>query len=346
MSHVFEIITENRSESSCIGWEIRLFFLPRSYSADKDGQYLVIKLVDGQLHLIVLVASLQEDEDEIHQIQTQTRLNDGHWHHISLHRASDYHLELLIDSREYYLLTSIHFTDTIYFGRPSFLSSDVLPFNHINTLKICLASLTLNSRLINLREYISSHSPIRNDCFLNSQCPLRSCQNAGRCLDRMKCDCQHTSFQGEFCTDIRTGYLFNDYVPGLIFDQPFQPEKKFVNYLLSFGIVTKMITSEMIRVSDQIQVELHRGHVRVKLAGSMHNDQEFLQNDISVNDGSYHLVQIEYNITGYLRLSVDNKPIVKQLTYRLTFDKPLLLLIGQNPAFRQGFQVRERILSC
>ncbi|CAF4682841.1 unnamed protein product, partial [Rotaria sp. Silwood2] len=66
---------------------------------EKDGQYLVIKLVDGQLHLIVLVASLHEDEDEIYQIQTKTRFNDGHWHHISLHRGSDYHLELISDSR-------------------------------------------------------------------------------------------------------------------------------------------------------------------------------------------------------------------------------------------------------
>ncbi|CAF3592569.1 unnamed protein product, partial [Rotaria sp. Silwood2] len=143
---------------------------------EKDGQYLVIKLVDGQLHLIVLVASLHEDEDEIYQIQTKTRFNDGHWHHISLHRGSDYHLELIIDSREYYLLTSIHFIDTIYFGRPSFLSSDSLPFNHINTLKICLASLTINSRSINLHEYIKTNFHIRNDCFLQSQCPLRYCQ--------------------------------------------------------------------------------------------------------------------------------------------------------------------------
>ncbi|CAF4411329.1 unnamed protein product [Adineta steineri] len=123
---------------------------------DRESQYLMIKLVDGQLHLIVVIASLHEDEDEIHQIQTPIRLNDGHWHHISLYRTSDHHLELIIDSREYYLLTSIHFIDTIYFGRPTFLSSD-----HVNTLKTCLASLTINSRSINLREYIKTNSLIR-----------------------------------------------------------------------------------------------------------------------------------------------------------------------------------------
>ena len=308
---------------------------------DKDGQYLVIKLVDGQLHLIVLVASLHEDEDEIHQIQTKTRLNDGHWHHISLHRASDHHLELLIDSRPYYLLTSVHFVDALYLGRPSFLTADMLPFNHINTLKSCLASLTLNSRSINLREYIPNNSQIRNECFLNSQCPLRPCQNTGRCLDRMKCECQHTSFQGELCTELRTGYLFNDLIPGLTFDQPYQAEKKFTNYRISFGIVTKMVTSELVRVSDQIQVELYRGHTRVKLAGNTQNEHEFVQNEILINDGQYHLVQVEYNVTGHLRVNVDNKAVVKQLTYRLSFDKPLLLLIGQNPAFKNGFQVRK-----
>ncbi len=308
---------------------------------DKDGQYLFIKLVDGQLHLIVIVASLHEDEDEIHQIQTKTRLNDGHWHHISLHRGSDYHLELIIDTREYYLLKSVHFIDTIYFGRPAFLSSDILPFNHINTLKTCLASLTINSRSINLRDYISTNSPIRHDCFLDSQCPLRYCHNTGLCLDRLQCNCQHTSFQGDFCTELKIGYFFNEYTSGLIFDQPYQTEKKFFNYQISFGMITKMITGEIIRVSDQIQIELYRGHVRIKLAGSINNENDFIQNDIIINDGKYHLIQIEYNITGYLRLTVDKKSIVQQLTYRLSFDKPLLLLIGQNPAFRNGFQVSD-----
>ncbi|CAF1302347.1 unnamed protein product [Adineta steineri] len=300
---------------------------------DRESQYLMIKLVDGQLHLIVVIASLHEDEDEIHQIQTPIRLNDGHWHHISLYRTSDHHLELIIDSREYYLLTSIHFIDTIYFGRPTFLSSD-----HVNTLKTCLASLTINSRSINLREYIKTNSQIRNDCFLDSQCPLRHCLNTGLCLDRIKCDCQHTSFQGEFCTDLKIGYFFNEYTSGLIFDQPYRTDKKFSNYKISFGIVTKMLTGEIIRISDQIQIELYRGHIRIKLAGNINDDSDFIQNDIMINDGYYHLVQIEYNITGYLSLNVDNKLIVHQLTYQLLFDKPLLLLIGQNAAFRYGFQ--------
>ncbi len=102
-----------------------------------------------------------------------------------------------------------------------------------------------------------------------------------------------------------------------------------------------MLTGEIIRVSDQIQIELHRGHIQIKLAGNNNNENDFIQNDIMVNDGYYHLIQIEYNITGYLSLTVDKKSIVKQLTYRLAFDKPLLLLIGQNPAFKQGFQVRD-----
>lgn len=299
----------------------------------------MIKLVDGQLHLIIIVASANEDEDEIHQIQTQNRLNDGHWHHVSLHRASEHHLELMIDSREYHLLASIHFLDAIYFGRPSFLSADQLPFNHIQTLKSCLSSVTLNDRSINLHEHIPSQSLSRTSCFLNSQCRLRSCQNTGHCIDRNLCDCQHTSFQGRFCNQLRTGFTFNEFTPGLIFDQPFQPEKRFQSYRLSFGMVTSIANAEMIRVSDQIQIELHRGQIRIKIAGQMQADQEFLHHNTIVNDGAYHLIQIRYNYTGSLGITVDNQIIQKQLSYRLVFDKPLLLLIGQNQAFRQGFQV-------
>ena len=310
---------------------------------DKDSQYLIIKLVDGQLHLIVLIASINEDEDEIYQIQTQTRLNDGQWHHISLHRINNHHLELILDSQVYYLLISIDFFQTIYFGRPTFLTSDMFSMNQISTLKTCLASLSLNSRSVNLRDYIQSNSFIRSECFHDSQCPLRYCHNTGRCLDRIQCDCQHTSFQGEFCTNLKLGYFFNEYTSGLIFDQPYDIEKKFVNYQISFGIMTKMVTGEIIRISDQIQIELNRGYLRIKLAGNNRNENDFLQSESMINDGQYHLVQIEYNQMGMLKLTIDKRSIQQQLNYRLNFEKPLLLLIGQNPAFRHGFQVRREI---
>jgi len=264
---------------------------------------------------------------ELYKIPTKYLLNNNYWHHISFYRASDYHFELIIDSNEYYLLTSIYFLDKIYFGR----SLD----NQIPIIKACFASLTINSHSINLREYIKPNSQIRNDCFLDSQCPLKHCLNTGICRERIRCDCQHTSFQGKFCTNFKLGYSFNDYTPGLIFDQPFLKEKSFSIYQISFGIITKMNLSEIIRINDQISIELYNGLIRIKLIGN-----EFLYHDQIINDGYYHLIQIQYNITGYLYLNVDNKPIFKQLNKKILFDKPLLLLIGQNPAFKNPFQVR------
>ncbi|CAF3434495.1 unnamed protein product, partial [Rotaria sp. Silwood2] len=186
----------------------------------------------------------------------------------------------------------------------------------------------------NLREYIKPNSLIRNDCFLDSQCPLQQCQNTGICFDRIQCDCHHTSFQGKFCTNLKLGYSFNDYTHGLIFDQPFLHEKSFSTYKLSFGIVTKMKKAEIIHINDQISIDLYNGLISIKLIGN-----EFIQNDHPINDGYYHLVKIQYNKTGYLYLNVDNKLLVKQLINGILFDKPLLLLIGQNPAFKHPFQV-------
>ncbi len=255
-------------------------------------------------------------------------MNNNHWHHISFYRASDYHIELIIDSNEYYLLTKIYFLDKIYLSRSL--------GNEISIIKTCFASLTINSHSINLREYIKPNSQIRNDCFLDSQCPLRYCLNTGICHERIQCDCQHTSLQGKFCTNLKLGYSFTDKTPGLIFDQPFFKEKIFLSYKISFGIRTKMNTSDIIRINDQISIELYYGLIRIKLIGN-----EFLYNDQIVNDGYYHLIQIQYNITGYLYLNVDNKMISKQLNRKLLFDKPLLLLIGQNPVFRNPFRVRK-----
>jgi hypothetical protein len=229
------------------------------------------------------------------------------------------------------LLTEIHFLDKIYFGQS--LASQFL--NPISTIKACLASLTIDSHVVNLREYIKPNSQIRNDCFLDSQCPLKQCLNTGFCRERIQCDCQHTSFQGRYCTNFKLGYSFNDSTPGLIFDQPFLKEKPFSNYKISFGIITKINLSEIIRINDQISIDLYQGSIRIKLIGN-----EYLYHDRIINDGYYHLIQMEYNITGYLYLNVDNKTIVKQVKNRILFDKPLLLLIGQNPAFKNPFQVR------
>ena len=312
------------------------FFLSLSSSSDnstnRNNQYLILKLVNGQLHLIIFEPSLPKADDETYQIRTNIPLNNGHWHHISFHRASNHHIELLVDSNEYYLSTSIHFLDKIYIGRPL----NIYFLNHISTIKACFASLTINVHSINLREYIKPNSQIRNDCFLDSQCPLKQCQNTGFCLDRIQCDCQHTSFQGRFCTNFKLGYSFNNYTPGLIFDQPFNKEKPLSIYKLSFGIITKMNTAEIIRINDQISIELYRGSIRIKLIGN-----ESIHNNYLVHDGYYHLIQIQYNITGYLSLNVDNKLIMKQITNKILFDKPLLLLIGQNPVFKYPFQVRD-----
>ena len=297
----------------------------------KNKQYLIIKLVNGQLHLVVVESSLTKPHNEICGIQTCVYLNNNHWHHISLHRASDHHLQLTVDSNEYYLLKSIHFLDKLYFGDP--LNAYFL--NHLLSIKACFASLTINSQPVNLREYIKPYSQVRNDCFLDSRCPLEPCRNTGICLDRIQCDCQHTSFQGRFCINLKLGYSFHNYTSGLIFDQPFVRNKIFSTYKISFGIVTTMNRAEIIHINDLISIELYHGFVRMKLV-----DNEVIHNDRSVNDGDYHLIKIEYNITGYLYLRVDNEIITKQLRHKILFDRPLLLLIGQNPAFEYPFQVR------
>lgn len=290
-----------------------------------------MKLVNGGLYLILFESLLSESHDEVFHLPTKTPLNDNHWHHIFLYRASDHHIELVIDSNEYYLVTPVYFLDKIYFGRPS--NIDFL--NDMQTMKGCLASFSVNGHSKNLREYIKPNSPVRNDCFLDSQCPLKQCQNTGICQDRIRCDCHHTSFDGRFCTNLKLGYSFNEYTSGLIFDQPFIPERTFSTYKLSFGIVTKMQKADIIRINDQISIELYNGYVRVKLVGN-----EFVHHDHAINDGNYHLVRIQYNRTGSLSLMIDNKPFKKQLKNKILFDRPLLLLIGQNPAFRHPFQVR------
>ncbi|CAF3641513.1 unnamed protein product [Adineta steineri] len=298
-------------------------------SIHRNNQYLILKLVNGQLHLIILQPSLPKNDNEVYKIQSNITLNNNQWHHISLYRASNYHLELQIDSNEYYLSTSLYFLNKIYIGRP--IEIDFL--NHLLTIKACFASLTINRHPINLREYIKPNTQIRNDCFLDSQCPLQQCRNTGICQDRIQCNCQHTSFQGRFCTNFKLGYSFDNYTPGLVFNQPYNKEKQFLLYRISFGIITKMNIAEIIRINDQLSIEIYYGFIRIKL-----NENDYLDNNRLINDGFYHLIQITYDITGYLSLNVDNKAVIKQLNYKLAFDKPLVLLIGQNPIFTYPFQ--------
>ncbi|CAF1409141.1 unnamed protein product [Adineta ricciae] len=298
-------------------------------SDSRRNQYLVLKLVNGQPHLLIFEPSLSTIDSEIYQIQSKTFLNNNYWHHISIYRVSDHHFEFQIDSNKYYLRTSIDFFDKIYLGR----SYEIDFLRNLPTIKGCFASFTINAQAIHLREYIKANSPIRNDCFLDSQCPLQHCRNTGTCLNRIQCDCRHTSFQGRLCTNFKLGYSFNNHTPGLIFDQPFNKEKVIALYKLSFGIMTKMSLAEILRINDQISIELYRGYIRMKLIGN-----EYLVNTRIINDGFYHLVQMECNLTGYMSITVDNKKTMKQLNNKLSFDRPLFLLVGQNPAFKYPFQ--------
>ena len=66
-------------------------------------------------------------------------------------------------------------------------------------------------------------------------------------------------FKENFVQILKLGYSFNESTPGLIFDQPFIKEKTFSIYKISFGIVTKMNIADIIRINDQIYIELYRG---------------------------------------------------------------------------------------
>lgn len=302
-----------------------LLFARIQTEMNSTSDYLVVKLINGYLHFVILDRTLFER----HHIQSKQMFNDNHWHSISFSRPSDYHIQLIIDWTEYSLLTSFVLLERIFIGQSSFSH-----FLHpLTTLRACLASFTIDSHAINLREYIRGNSPIRNDCFLDSQCPLKPCFNRGICRERIQCDCQHTSFQGKYCTNLKIGYAFNNSTAGLIFDQPFVKEKLFSNYRLSFGMITRMNTSEIIRINDQILIELYQGIVRIRLF-----ENDYLNHDQLINNGLYHLIQMEYNISGYLYLNVDQRMMVKQVKRKISFDKPLVLFIGSHSTFKNSFQ--------
>ena len=304
-----------------------LLFARIQTSLNTTLDYLLIKLINGYLHFLILNRSFHE----LHRIESKRLFNDNQWHHLSFYHASEHHIQLIIDWHEYSLDTSVHFLERIFFGQS--LHSHFL--HPLATLRACFASLTLDGQPINLREYIKVNSPIRNDCFLESQCPLKPCFNRGICRDRLQCDCQHTSFQGKSCTQMKLGYAFQNGSSGLIFDQPFDKDKPFLNYRVSFGLITRMNNSEIIRINEQILIELFQGIIRIRLL-----DNDYLYHDQLINNDVYHLIQMEYNTSGLLYLNVDQRLVVKQVKRKISFDKPLVLFIGHHPTFQNSFQVR------
>lgn len=304
-----------------------LLFARIQTSLNSTLDYLLIKLINGYLHFLILNRSFHE----LHRIESKRIFNDNHWHQISFYHISEYHIQFILDWNEYSIATSVHFLERIFLGQS--LHSHFL--HPLSTLRACFASFTIDSHVINLREYIKGNSPIRNDCFLDSQCPLKACYNRGICRDRRQCDCQHTSFQGKYCTQMKIGYAFQNGTSGLIFDQPFQKDKPFINYRISFGMITKINNSEIVRINEQILIELFQGIVRVKLF-----ENDYLYHDQMINNGEYHLIQMEYNISGLLYLNVDNRLVVKQVKRKISFEKSLILFIGYHPTFQNSFQVR------
>lgn len=285
-----------------------------------------MSLIHGKIKVVIKIGS------SIDELWDDKFVNDGRWHHISLSSMSGEIWRIDIDDDEYFSSKSFSIFDRICFGR----SKSIENSNSMKTLESCVSSLSVNGQSINLRESIENEVEVRNECFLDSKCPLRTCRNTGHCVDRVECQCSHTSFQGRFCDQFRIGYRFDSNSTGLIFEQPYSPEKPFQVYRLSFGLKTTIDFAELIRINQRFSVEIDQGKLSLRL-----DQKELIDNSRLVNDGFYHLVQIIYNSTRHFQLIVDNIPNRKILSQSLFFDKALLLLIGQNPTFNKSFEVRK-----
>ncbi|CAF1640883.1 unnamed protein product, partial [Didymodactylos carnosus] len=255
----------------------------------------------------------------------------------------------------------IRFNDKLYFGKPP-ITLETISSNDYS-VKLCLASLSVNHIPINLMNYRYYGKTIITNCNLNkatTNCPTKKCRNNGRCTNQTissqlyTCDCKHTSFNGRYCMNMKRGYRFYENGPGITFDvEQLQRQHSLVNdyhdnnhETISFGILTKVMSGCVLRTSngintyeDYLQIDIYQGRLKVLLIFNNQDEREQLINDQEINDGKYHLVVYKRTYSS-IRLQIDRKITEKQLSNKITNYKirKRSVYLGYNTILKQGFQ--------
>ncbi|XP_041934511.1 neurexin 1a isoform X3 [Alosa alosa] len=347
---------------------MHLFFQFKTTSPDGlilfnrgDGNdFIVVELVKGYLHYV------SDLGNGAHLIKgnSNTPLNDNHWHNVIISRDKNNLHTVKIDTKITTQTTTgaknLDLKGDLYIGGiGKDMYKDLPKLVHSKEgFQGCLASVDLNGRLPDLlADALATMGQVERGCEgeqtfqgPSTTCQEDSCSNQGVCLqlwEGFSCDCTMTSFGGPLCNDPGTTYIFGRDGGIIVYTWPPNDRPSTRADRLALGFSTQQKDAVLVRVDsssglgDYLQLQIEKGNVRVVFNVGTH-DINIEEPSKFVNDGKYHIVRFTRS-GGNATLQVDDLPVIERYPTG-NIDNERLAIARQRIPYRLGRVVDEWLL--
>ncbi|XP_060796181.1 neurexin 1a isoform X3 [Neoarius graeffei] len=293
------------------------------YNRGDGNDFIVVELVKGYLHYV------SDLGNGAHLIKgnSNTPLNDNHWHNVMISRDTNNLHTVKIDTKITTQTTmgakNLDLKGDLYVGGVSKdMYKDLPKLVHSKEgFQGCLASVDLNGRLPDLlSDALSTTGQVERGCEgPSTTCQEDSCSNQGVCLQQWEgftCDCSMTSFGGPLCNDAGTTYIFGRDGGLIVYTWPPNDRPSTRADRLAVGFSTQQKDAVLVRVDsssglgDYLQLQIDKGNIRVVFNVGT-DDINIEETSKFVNDGKYHIVRFTRS-GGNATLQVDDLPVIER----------------------------------
>uniref|UniRef100_A0A673MFE6 Neurexin-1a n=1 Tax=Sinocyclocheilus rhinocerous TaxID=307959 RepID=A0A673MFE6_9TELE len=293
------------------------------YNRGDGNDFIVVELVKGYLHYV------SDLGNGAHLIKgnSNTPLNDNHWHNVMISRDTNNLHTVKIDTKITTQTTmgakNLDLKGDLYVGGVAKEMYKDLPklVHSKEGFQGCLASVDLNGRLPDLlSDALSNAGQVERGCEgPSTTCQEDSCSNQGVCLQQWEgfsCDCSMTSFGGPLCNDPGTTYIFGRDGGLIVYTWPPNDRPSTRADRLAVGFSTQQKDALLVRVDsssglgDYLQLQIERGNIKVVFNVGT-DDINIEETSKFVNDGKYHIVRFTRS-GGNATLQVDDLPVIER----------------------------------
>ncbi|XP_053496409.1 neurexin 1a isoform X3 [Ictalurus furcatus] len=324
------------------------------YNRGDGNDFIVVELVKGYMHYV------SDLGNGAHLIKgnSNTPLNDNHWHNVMISRDTNNLHTVKIDTKITTQTTmgakNLDLKGDLYVGGVSKdMYKDLPKLVHSKEgFQGCLASVDLNGRLPDLlSDALSTTGQVERGCEgPSTTCQEDSCSNQGVCLQQWEgftCDCSMTSFGGPLCNDAGTTYIFGRDGGSIVYTWPPNDRPSTRADRLAVGFSTQQKDAVLVRVDsssglgDYLQLQIDKGNIRVVFNVGT-DDINIEETSKFVNDGKYHIVRFTRS-GGNATLQVDDLPVIERFPTGNN-DNERLAIARQRIPYRLGRVVDEWLL--
>ncbi|XP_066521051.1 neurexin 1a isoform X6 [Hoplias malabaricus] len=324
------------------------------YNRGDGSDFIVVELVKGYLHYV----SDLGNGPHLIKGNSNTPLNDNHWHNVMISRDTNNLHTVKIDTKITTQTTlgakNLDLKGDLFVGGVSKEMYKGLPklVHSAEGFQGCLASVDLNGRLPDLlSDALTTAGQVERGCEgPSTTCQEDSCFNQGVCLQQWEgftCDCSMTSFGGPLCNDAGTTYIFGRDGGLIVYTWPPNDRPSTRADRLAVGFSTQQKDAVLVRVDsssglgDYLQLQIEKGNIKVVFNVGT-DDINIEETSKFVNDGKYHIVRFTRS-GGNATLQVDDLPVIERYPTG-NIDNERLAIARQRIPYRLGRVVDEWLL--